>query len=166
MLLRYALNMATEKKVLADFLGPGYVPARSLIAPLPQYPQPGSLKIEVDGRVYDVLSFDVEGARSLLAKAGFPGGIGHGGSRLEVPTTSPCCPKPGRKPKSCSSSGSSALNIRVKLVAREFNVHWRMVLEADYTRRGGLCGLAALSGPERVSGPVCQRFEWQPVRLV
>ena len=34
-LLRYALNMATDKKALTDFMGPGYVPARSLIAPWP-----------------------------------------------------------------------------------------------------------------------------------
>ena len=132
-LLRYALNMATEKKVLADFLGPGWVPARSLIAPLPQYPQPGSLKIEVDGRVYDVLSFDVEGARSLLAKAGFPGGIGHVGSRLEVSYHFPMLPEARPKAEIVQQQWLRALNIGVKLVAREFNVHWRMVLEADYT---------------------------------
>ena len=65
--------------------GPDYLPARSLIAPSPGYTQPDSLKVDVDGRSYDVLSFDVEGARSLLAKAGFPGGMTPSGSRLEVP---------------------------------------------------------------------------------
>src|ERR1043166_6590033 len=92
-LLRYALNMATQKKGLTDFLGPGFVPARSFVAPLPGYTQPDRADIEVDGRVYDVLSFDVERARSLLARAGFPGGTGKGGSRLEVTYHFPMLPE-------------------------------------------------------------------------
>src|SRR6266545_3108455 len=65
-LLRYALNMAVDKRVVADLYGPDYLPARSLIAPIPGYTRPDSLIIDVDGRLYDVLAFDVEGARSLL----------------------------------------------------------------------------------------------------
>jgi ABC-type oligopeptide transport system substrate-binding subunit len=131
-LLRYALNMATEKKALTDFLGPGYQPARSLIAPLPGYTRPDSLDIDVDGRSYNVLSFDVEGARCLLAKAGFPGGLGHGGNRLEVPYHLPILPD-SRKAEIVQQQWLHYLNIRVKLVPREFNVHWRMVLKADYS---------------------------------
>jgi ABC-type oligopeptide transport system substrate-binding subunit len=131
-LLRYALNMATDKKALTDFLGPGYVPARSLIAPLPEYPRPDSLNIDVDGRSYDVLSFDVVGARSLLAKAGFVAGIGHDGNRLEVPYHFPILPD-SRKAEIVQQQWLHYLSVRVKLVPREFNVHWRMVLEADYS---------------------------------
>jgi oligopeptide transport system substrate-binding protein len=131
-LLRYALNMATNKKVLADFMGHGHEPACSLIAPLPQYAQPDSLNIDVDGRSYNVLAFDVEGARSLLAKSGFPGGVGHGGGRLEVPYHLPMV-SDARKDEILQKQWRQNLNIRVNLIPREFNVHWRMVLEADYT---------------------------------
>src|SRR5262245_12737897 len=131
-LLRYALNMATDKKSVTDFYGPGYLPARSLIAPLPQYSQPHSLSINVDGRVYDVLSFDVEGARSLLAKAGFPGGVGHDGAKLMVPYHFGILPDTLVKAQIVQQQWRNNLNIEVKFFAREFNVHLRMVLEADY----------------------------------
>jgi ABC-type oligopeptide transport system substrate-binding subunit len=131
-LLRYALNMATDKKVLADFMGHGHKPARCLIAPLPQYAQPDSLNIDVDGRSYNILAFDVEGARSLLAKAGFPGGMGQSGTRLEVPYHLPITPDSRPRGEIVQQQWLHNLNIRVKLIPREFNVHWRMVLEADY----------------------------------
>ncbi|HYZ85620.1 MAG TPA: peptide ABC transporter substrate-binding protein, partial [Bryobacteraceae bacterium] len=131
-LLRYALNMATEKKVLTDFLGPGFVPATSFVAPIPEYPQPESLSVEVDGRIYDVLAFDVEGARSLLAKAGFTGGI-RDGRRLEVPFHFPMLPEARPRAEILQQQWLQHLNISAKLIPREFNVHWRMVLERDYT---------------------------------
>jgi ABC-type oligopeptide transport system substrate-binding subunit len=140
-LLRYALNMATEKKALTNFLGPGFVPAKSFVAPISQYPQPDSLPVEVDGRSYDVLAFDVEGAQSLLAKAGFPGGIARDGSKLEVPYHFPMLPEARPKAEIVQQQWLHNLNIRVKLVPREFNVHWTMVRNADYS---GVADFAAL----------------------
>lgn len=140
-LLRYALNMATDKKALTGFLGPGFVPARSFIAPLPGYAQPDRVAVEVDGRTYDVLSFDVEGARSLLARAGFPNGTGKYGDRLEVTYNFPMLPEARPRAEIVQQQWLHNLNVRVNLVPREFNVHWRMVLEADYT---GLADFAAL----------------------
>jgi oligopeptide transport system substrate-binding protein len=138
-LLRYALNMATDKKAITDFLGPGYLPARSLIAPLTGYTQPDSLNIHVDGRSYDVLSFNVPGARSLLAKAGFAGGFSPSGSRLEVPIHLPTLPDSLPQGEIIQHQWLHHLNIRVKVVLREFNVHWRMVLDGDYS---GIAGYA------------------------
>jgi len=132
-LLRYALNMATEKKELADFMGPGYEPARSLVSALAQYPQPGSLNVDVDGRSYNILSFDVQGAKSLLAKAGFPGSVEHSGGRLEVPYHFPVMPDSRPRAEILQQQWLQNLNLQVKLVAREFNVHSRMVNQADYT---------------------------------
>lgn len=140
-LLRYALNMAIDKKAVTDFLGPGYLPARSVVAPLPQYPQPVSLKVEEDGRTYDVLSFDVDGARSLLAKAGFPGGLDSRGHTLEVPYHFPMLPENRPKAEIVQQQWLRHLHIRAKLRPHEFNVHWRMVLEADYS---GLADYALL----------------------
>src|SRR5262249_22942417 len=69
LLVRYALNMAIEKKAFCDFLGGGRIPARSLITPIPDYPAPAKLIVDIDGRGYDILNFNVEAARSLLSKA-------------------------------------------------------------------------------------------------
>jgi ABC-type oligopeptide transport system substrate-binding subunit len=131
--LRYALNMATRKQVLTDFLGPGYAPARSLVAPLPDYPQPDSLDIDVDGKHYDVLTFNVEGARALLAKAGYPGGIRQNRRTLEVPFHFPALPESKPKAEIIQQQWRDHLNIDVKLLVHEFNVHWSMVLNADFT---------------------------------
>jgi oligopeptide transport system substrate-binding protein len=131
-LLRYALNMATDKKTVADFYGPGNEPARSLIAPLPGYTQPRTLNINMDGYRYDVLSFNLECARALLAKGGFPGGLIPNGARLEVPYHFPILPDTLLKAQMIQQQWLHSLNVDVKLFPREFNVHWRMVLEADY----------------------------------
>jgi ABC-type transport system substrate-binding protein len=140
-LLRYALNMAIDKKAVTDFFGPGFLPARSMVPPLPHYSQPTSLKIGVDGRTFDVLAFDVEGARSLLAKAGFPGGTGLHGKPLEVPHHFPMLPENLPKGEILQRQWLDNLGIRTKLLPHEFNVHWRMVLEADYS---GLADYALL----------------------
>jgi oligopeptide transport system substrate-binding protein len=132
-LLRYALNMATDKKVLAEFMGPGYEPARSLVSALAQYPQPKSLNINVDGTFYEVMGFGVAGARSLLAKAGFPGGIGSDGRRLEVTYHFPATADSRPRAEILQQQWLQNLNLQVKLIAREFNVHSRMVDQADYT---------------------------------
>jgi hypothetical protein len=69
-LLRYVLAMGTEKKPMTDCLGAGRVPASSLVPPMPGYPGPSSLHVPIDGHSYDVLSFNIEGARgALLAKS-------------------------------------------------------------------------------------------------
>jgi ABC-type oligopeptide transport system substrate-binding subunit len=124
-LLRYALNMATEKQPVCDFLGGGRVPARGLVAPVPDYPAPTSLAVEIDGREYDVLSFDVEAARALLAKAGL--------GRLEVTYHLPMLPENRERAEMLQQQWLHNLGIRLKLVVREFNVHWSMVLAGEYT---------------------------------
>jgi oligopeptide transport system substrate-binding protein len=132
-LLRYALNMAMDKKAVAAFYGPSYVPARSFTAPSAGYRTPASLKIDVDGRQYDVLSFDVDGARSLLARAGFPGGVAPSRRPLQVPYHFPILTGARPQAEIIEQQWLHNLNVGVKLVGREFNVHVRMVLERDYT---------------------------------
>ena len=88
------------------------------------------------------------------------------GSRLEVPYHFPMLPEARPKAEILQQQWLHHLNIRVKLVAREFNVHWRMVLEGDYHGCRRFCCLAALSGSERLSRPVRQRCEWQSIGLV
>jgi ABC-type transport system substrate-binding protein len=65
-LLRYALAMGTEKKPITDLLGAGRATTSSLVPPMPGYRGPSSVHVDVDGRSYDILSFNIEGARALL----------------------------------------------------------------------------------------------------
>ena len=69
-LVRYALNMAIEKKEVERFEGAGPA-ALALLPPLDQYESPRALPVTVQGRSYDVLAFDPAGARSLMSAAGF-----------------------------------------------------------------------------------------------
>jgi ABC-type oligopeptide transport system substrate-binding subunit len=48
------------------------------------YDEPASLNVNIGGKTYDVLSYDVEAARELLAKAGYPEGVSRDGRRLKV----------------------------------------------------------------------------------
>jgi len=70
-LVRYALNMAINKKEIVDFRGSGPA-AVSLVPPLDHYEPPQALPVEINGRTCDILAFDPSGARSLMSAAGFP----------------------------------------------------------------------------------------------
>jgi ABC-type oligopeptide transport system substrate-binding subunit len=69
-LVRYALNMATDKNAIAAFLGAGQTPARGLMPPLDGYPNVSTLPIEIDGKSFDVVEHNPEAARELMSKAG------------------------------------------------------------------------------------------------
>src|SRR5258706_5847086 len=69
LLLRYALNMATDKDATARFLGAGQTPARSRVPPLDGYRSAQSLLVEINGRPCDVLAYDPRVARELWAAA-------------------------------------------------------------------------------------------------
>ena len=69
LLLRYALNMATDKDATTRFLGAGQTPARSRVPPLDGYRSPQSLLVEINGRTCDVLAYDPRAARELWAAA-------------------------------------------------------------------------------------------------
>lgn len=83
-LVRYALNMAIDKKALTEFLNSGEMPARGVVPPLEGYGTPQSLSVNISGKSYDVLAFDPSGARELLAQAGFKDGVSNDGRRLNV----------------------------------------------------------------------------------
>ena len=67
--LRYALNMATDKEAITRFLGMGQAPAKTRVAPLEGYPSPASLRVEINGRSCDVLSYAPRTARELWSAA-------------------------------------------------------------------------------------------------
>jgi oligopeptide transport system substrate-binding protein len=70
LLLRYALNLATDKVAVAAFLSAGQKPAHGMVAPLPAYPPVQMLPVSVAGRTLDVMSFDPAAARDLLRSEG------------------------------------------------------------------------------------------------
>ena len=67
--VRYALNMAADKRAIADFIGAGRTVAPGLVPPVEGYDQPKSLTIPVGENEFDVLSYNPIGARELLAQA-------------------------------------------------------------------------------------------------
>ena len=73
-LLRYAFNMAVDKRALAKWMGNDRKVARSFVPPLATYQPLNSLPIAINGKKYDVLAFDPAGARDLLSAGGFPDG--------------------------------------------------------------------------------------------
>jgi ABC-type oligopeptide transport system substrate-binding subunit len=72
-LVRYALNMAIDKREIERFKGSGPA-ALGLLPPLDRYPSPRALPVMVRGRICDVLAFDPPAARSLMSAAGFAEG--------------------------------------------------------------------------------------------
>jgi ABC-type oligopeptide transport system substrate-binding subunit len=80
--VRYALNMATDKRPIADLAAAGSVPARGLVPPAAGYSAPRTLPVSIEGITCDVLSFNPRAARELLSKAGPPRPL-----RLEYFTT-------------------------------------------------------------------------------
>jgi len=131
LLLRYAFNMATDKSAFSG-LSHNSIPARTVVPLLPGYPSPESLYTVVSGRC-DVLNFNVELARALLAKAGYPEGIGPDGWRLEITYHFPIGSETRPKADIHRQQWQRHLGVKVNLVAREFNEHFRMVFAADYT---------------------------------
>jgi oligopeptide transport system substrate-binding protein len=124
-LVRYALNMATDKQALCDFLRGGRVPARTIIPPVSGYPKRASLPVRIDGREYDVLSYSVAGARDLLSKAGV--------RSLEITYHFPLLQETTQSAEMLQQQWLQNLGIRLKLVPREFNAHWTMVLAREYS---------------------------------
>ncbi len=83
-LVRYALNMATDKGQIAQLYNGHQRPAKTIGVPLLGYQPPQSLNVVIDGCNYDVTAYNPEAARQLLAKAGFPGGLQTNGQRLRI----------------------------------------------------------------------------------
>ena len=125
--------MATEKKSFTDVLGAGRVPALTLVPPVPGYLPPENIEVTVDGRRHDVLGFSVEGARALMVKAGFDPIMGRGNRTLELTYHIAALSDYKLRGEMLQQQWHRNLGIRVNLAVHEFSLHWKMVLEGDYS---------------------------------
>jgi oligopeptide transport system substrate-binding protein len=79
--LRYAFNMATDKRSIAAMI-PGQTPSVNLVPPVNRYQAPGRLIMHLSGSPVDVLAFHPRAARELLHAVG-------GNSRLHMELVHP-----------------------------------------------------------------------------
>jgi ABC-type oligopeptide transport system substrate-binding subunit len=71
------------------------------------------------------LKFDIEGARALLSRSG----VGN----PEITYHFPLLPETRQRAEMLQQQWLHNLGIRLKLVPREFNAHWSMVLAGEYS---------------------------------
>ena len=110
----------------------GCLPASTLIPACPGYDPPVAIQVSANGVDRDVLSFDPEGARRMLARAGFPNGIGPDGRRLKVEIFLPVAPDTEPIAEILQAHWRRILGIEVSLVKQEFNVWVRALFNGSY----------------------------------
>jgi oligopeptide transport system substrate-binding protein len=125
-LLRYAVNMATDKKALATLLGGGRVPARNIVFQFKDYLPPGSVPVSIDGVTFDVSAFDPQGARSMLARA-------RSASPLEFTYHCDTSSQSRALAEALQQQWRNMLDAKVSLSVHVQSVLWNMVQETDYT---------------------------------
>lgn len=85
--VRYALAMATDREAIAGAMREErfrYFPGIGLVPPYGGYEIISHLEVVRDGKTYDVLAYNPTAARDLLAKAGFPEGVGKDKQKLTI----------------------------------------------------------------------------------
>ena len=133
LLLRYAFNMATDKSAIARCYGAGRLPARNIVPPIAGYDAPQSLHVPIDGVTYDVLSYDPEAARALLAKAGYPNGLNRDGRPFRFEVLFPTLPHSRPIAEMLQQQWRRNLNVEPNLVMQEFTVWMESALSLQYS---------------------------------
>src|SRR5207245_2555325 len=119
-LVRYALNMATDKEQIARFFGTGSTAARTYVPPVQGYKGPKNVMLAMGARTYDVLAYDPAGARELLDQAGFPNGVDRYGRMLTLEYVFPQLPQSEAIAEIVQQQWRGNLNIAVRLVRQDF----------------------------------------------
>jgi ABC-type oligopeptide transport system substrate-binding subunit len=66
-LVRYAINMAIDKRRFAEVLRANRLPAKGLVPPMPGFSTPENVTVDIAGRKLNVLEYNPEAARALFA---------------------------------------------------------------------------------------------------
>ena len=123
--VRYALNMGTDKRAIADFMGVGRNPARSLVPPLPGYRAPAGLPVTIDGVSCDVLDFNPRASRELLTKA-------CGTQPLRIEALSPNLPEAKLCAQLFKKLWRETLGIELTLVTQEVQTWIQSIFSKSY----------------------------------
>ena len=132
LLLRYALNMAVDKKAIAEFAGAGRAAAVNFVPPMSSYRSPQQVVVSLGGRACNVLSYDPAIARELLAAAEFSGGLLPGGRRLRINVSFPIRPLSRERAEILQQSWRRNLGIEASLTGVEFSVWTQVLASHDY----------------------------------
>ena len=127
--VRYALNMGTDKRAIADFMGVGRKPALGLVPPVTGYDAPESLLVNIDGADCDVLAFNPRAARELLVKA-------IGSRRLQLEFLNPNLPEARLVPQVFRQQWRENLGIELILVTQEVQTWIQSIYSHNYTVAG------------------------------
>jgi ABC-type transport system substrate-binding protein len=126
-LVRYAVNMALDKKRIVQVLGAGRTPAKGFVPPMPGYSTPEEATVQVRGRDYNVLEHNPEGARAMLAASRY----GAGG-RLKLRFLSASLPLSGMMAVMIREQLAEVLGADMSIHVQEFNAAMRAASELTY----------------------------------
>jgi oligopeptide transport system substrate-binding protein len=130
-LVRYALSMATDRTAIVRVLQRGDEPLPGYVLATGGYTPTTSLPVTIQGTTYDVLAYDPDGARRLLAVAGFPEGVGRDGRRLSVEILSPVC-EGVCLDEVLQDQWRRVLAVDVRLERQEFQVWIQSLIDVAY----------------------------------
>jgi ABC-type oligopeptide transport system substrate-binding subunit len=128
-LLRLAISMAIDRSAMARLVDGA--PLRHVTISGPKYPAPESLFEDIAGKRLDILAYDPEGARWVLAAAGYPNGVGRDGSRLSFKLHTPTKEQDVACSQIIAYELQKNLNIDARVTPVEPSVLWHGVF-ADH----------------------------------
>jgi ABC-type oligopeptide transport system substrate-binding subunit len=123
-LVRYALNVATDKLAIANFVGTGQKRANGIVPPMADYPSQQKLRVSIGGRDLDIFAFDVRAARDLLRSEGI--------SRLDLSLVIPTRPRSREIAVIPQQQWREHLGIRLQLSEQEETVWEQTVIRKQY----------------------------------
>ena len=127
-LVRYAFNMATDKKEIANFFRAGREPAVNFVPPFRGYRGPEKVGVQIGGKNVNVLSYDPQAARELMTIAGH-----RGGGKLSIEYLFPTLPHSRPIAEILQQQWRRNLGVDVKLVLQEFRVWLQTTMELNYS---------------------------------